>query len=106
MATKYQPLVDPELLRAIIGAEKGVRKALKNEPITFTNMTRIIRAWQSQLRTLRKKQESERIIRNAEIILGFIKSMHKENMAKYESYRKGDPQFANRQRNPYIHHFW
>ena len=94
MATKYKPLVDQQLLRDIIGAQKGLKKALKNEPVTFSHYTKIIRSWQRELLRLRKANESERLIRNAEIILGMMKNLHRENISKYESYRKGDPQYA------------
>lgn len=94
MATKYKPLVDQELIRSIIGAQRGLKKALKNEPVTFQHYTKIIRSWQRELLRLRKANKSERVIRNAEIILAFMKNLHQENTRKYESYRKGDPRNA------------
>ncbi len=91
MATKFKPIVDKEFLKAIIGAERGVRKALRNTPIDFNAYQSVIKGWQRELLQLRKKGESERLIRNAEICLAFAKAMHEENMRRFESYRKTNP---------------
>lgn len=86
MRTKYQPQISKDLMADIIKAQKLVKKALKNQKLSIRVMTKLIRSWQGELGSLRRKHVSERELRGAELSLGFLKQIHQDNLGKYESY--------------------
>jgi hypothetical protein len=86
MRKKYEPQVAPDLIRDILSAQKAVRKALKNQAMTMRLMKKLIRSWQGELGSLRRRGEAPRVIRLAELSLVFLKAIHEENLGKYESY--------------------
>lgn len=86
MRKKYESQVAPELIKDILRAQKAVRNALRNKAFTMRMMKKLIRSWQGELGALRRKNSDPRQIRMAELILAFGKSLHQDNLSKYESY--------------------
>ena len=86
MKTKYQPQISEDLMRDIFRAHSLVKGSLKNKRITAVSMGKLIRSWQGELGSLRRKKVSEKELRGAELALGFLKKIHDDNMKKYESY--------------------
>jgi hypothetical protein len=86
MRKKYQPQIPPDLIKDILSAQKTVRNALKNKSFTMRLMKKLIRSWQGELGSFRRKGMDARRIRIAELVLAFGKSIHQDNLGKYESY--------------------
>ena len=86
MKSKYEPKIPPDVIRDMIKAQRAVRKALRNQTITMRFMKKLIRSWQGELGHLRRRQESERVIRIAELSLAFLKATHEDNLSRYEAY--------------------
>ena len=90
MRTKYQPQISEDLMADIFRAQKLVKKSLKDKKISIKIMTELIRSWQGELGSIRRKfragRVSQREVRGAELALGFLKATHQDNLSKYESY--------------------
>ena len=90
MRTKYTPQISQELMNDIIRSQRYVKKALKDKKLSIKIMTGLIRSWQGELGSLRRKCKlgyvSDRDVRLAELALGFLKEIHQDHLRKYESY--------------------
>lgn len=86
MKTKYQSQISNDLMADIISTQKFVKKSLKDKTINIKMMIVLIRSWQGELGSLRRKKVADREIRRAELALAFLKHIHQDNLVKYESY--------------------
>lgn len=87
MRRKYKKKISDELMRDIVTANRLVRLEFKNKTVNYDTVEATIRSWRGEIGQMRRKRDSAKLIRAAELALGFLRDIHTQNIIKYEAYR-------------------